>query len=60
MFSTPLFEYLPTVLIAASIVFMVLLHSIVSTAIGLLCIVAACYMMYRRLMDTGTEPDALE
>lgn len=60
MFNTPLFEFLPIALITASILFMATFHSVFTTLIGFVCIAAACFMMYRRLVDGGTEPDTLE
>ena len=60
MFNQPIFETLPIAIIAASILLMLFLHSVVATIVGCLLIFAACYMLYRRLTEMGTDPDVMD
>jgi hypothetical protein len=60
MLTKSIFETLPITIIAASILIMVLMHSVVAVIVGGLCIVAACVMLYRRLSEMGTDPDVMD
>lgn len=60
MFKQPIFETLPIAVIAASILLILLLHSFVAVIAGCLLIAAACYVLYRRLNEIGTDPDVMD
>ena len=60
MLTKPIFETLPIAIIAASILFMLLIHSGTAFLLGGLFIIAACVMQYRRLTAMGTDPDVMD
>lgn len=60
MLNKPVFELLPIALIATSIVFIVVLHSLAMTITGILLIVGACYLLYHRLQDMSAQTDGLD
>jgi hypothetical protein len=60
MLTKPIFETLPIAIIAVSILFMVLIHSVPAFILGGLFIVAACVMQYHRLSEMGTDPDVMD
>ena len=60
MFTKPIFETLPIAIIAASILFMLLLHTITALILGGLLIIVACVALFRRLSELGTNPDVMD
>ena len=60
MLAKPIFETLPIAIIAVCIFFMLTLHSILAFLIGSIMIVTACVMLYVRLAEVGTDPDAMD
>lgn len=60
MFNNPIFETLPIAVVAASILMMLLWHTLLAFIIGGLLISAACLALYRRLTDLGTDPDVMD
>lgn len=60
MFTSPIFETLPIVVIAAGILFVLLLHNMAGFIAGGLLILAACIVLYRRLKALGTDPDVMD
>jgi hypothetical protein len=56
----PIFETLPIAIIAASIVLMVLIHSLTGLILGGIAIFLACVLQYRRLRQMGTDPDVMD
>jgi hypothetical protein len=60
MLSKPIFETLPIAITAASILFMLVLHSVSSFLVGSALVLAACIMLYRRLSEMGTDPAVMD
>lgn len=60
MLTKPIFETLPIAIIAACILLMLLVHSVLAFAVGGIFIVASCIMLYRRLTEMGTDPDVMD
>jgi hypothetical protein len=60
MLARPIFETLPIAIIAASILLVLLVHSIASFIIGGFLFVGACLMLYLRLSELGTDPDVMD
>lgn len=60
MLTKPIFETLPIAIVAASILLMLLVHSVPTFIVGGILIVASCIMLYRRLSEMGTDPDVMD
>jgi hypothetical protein len=60
MLAKPIFETLPIAIIAASILLMLLVHSLPSFIVGGCLIAIACVMLYLRLSQLGTDPGAMD
>jgi hypothetical protein len=60
MFTKPIFETLPIAVIAAGILLILLLHTLLAFLVGVVFIAAACISLYRRLDQLGTDPDVMD
>ena len=60
MFTRQIFETLPIMLIALSILLIALVHTPLALITGSAVILANCVMLYRRYVDLGTNPDVMD
>ncbi len=60
MFSKPIFETLPIVIIAVGILSILLVHTLLALVAGVLLILVACTILFLRLSQLGTDPDVME
>ena len=60
MFTKPIFETLPILVTALSLLLIAFIHHPVALIAGLGMIVASILIMYRYYTELGTNPDALD